>query len=161
MSQQAAAPREHPPEAERTAVYRLYDEDEELLYVGVAIEPRVRFRQHRLDKPWWPRVAAREIEWFDSRAEALAVEGLAIVRELPRHNQAGAQWPHHQVGEAPGRLLTTTDFKYDPQRWMDHVAATREPVVITRFRVPLVVIVPFFGEPSKDLDGEESGSHGA
>ncbi|MEH0579041.1 GIY-YIG nuclease family protein [Streptomyces sp. B21-108] len=45
--------------AERTAVYRLYDEDERLLYVGVASDPRVRFKQHGRDKSWRPRVTAR------------------------------------------------------------------------------------------------------
>lgn len=129
---------------ERTAVYRLYDENEQLLYVGVSADPRVRFRQHQRDRPWWPRVDAREIEWFDSRAEALDVEALAIRRELPLHNETGAQWPHHRLGEAPARLLSVTAFAFTPQQHMDRVAATREPIVITRHRIPLVVIVPYF-----------------
>lgn len=80
-------PAEPAPEAERTAVYRLYDKDELLLYVGVSTEPRVRFRQHQHDKDWWPLVATREIEWFDSRGAAECAEKEAIKGEQPGHNR--------------------------------------------------------------------------
>ncbi len=133
-------------QAERTAVYWLLDEDEQLLYVGVATDPRVRFKQHQREKPWWPQVAAREIEWFDTRAEALSAEVFAIREDLPIHNETGAQWPHHQLGEAPARPVSVTHFAMTPQQYMDEVTKTREPIVITRHRAPLVVIVPYFDE---------------
>ncbi|MEU5834525.1 type II toxin-antitoxin system prevent-host-death family antitoxin [Streptomyces diacarni] len=132
------------PTTERTAVYRLRDQDEQLLYVGVTSDPRMRFKQHERDKPWWPRVTQREIEWFNSREEASREEIRAITRELPRFNSAGTQWPHHRLGEAPARVVTTSDFKADPQGWMDRVAETQRPVVVTRYKVPQVVIVPYF-----------------
>ncbi|MFC9341436.1 hypothetical protein ACFT0G_25405 [Streptomyces sp. NPDC057020] len=129
---------------DRTALYRLYDDAELLLYVGVADNPRVRFGQHARDKPWWPKVTSREIEWFGSRDEALAAEVRAITEELPRHNSVGVQWPHHRLGEAPAEAITTTDFKADPQGWMDRVARSQQAVVVTRYKVPQVVIVPYF-----------------
>ncbi|MEU3785236.1 GIY-YIG nuclease family protein [Streptomyces sp900129855] len=135
---------EEAPAAERTAVYRLYDEDERLLYVGVASDPRVRFKQHGRDKSWWPRVTAREIEWFDSREEALKVEARVITRELPLHNDAGVQWPYHRLGEAPARVISTTTFQADPPGWLGRVAERQQPIVVTRNKVPLVVIVPHF-----------------
>lgn len=66
------------------------------------------------------------------------MEARAIVRELPRHNDVGVQWPHHRLGEAPARVLNTTAFKADPQGWMDHVAETKQPLVVTRNKVPQV-----------------------
>ncbi|WP_329368794.1 GIY-YIG nuclease family protein [Streptomyces sp. NBC_00669] len=136
--------------SERTALYRLHDEDAQLLYVGVTNDPKARFRQHARDKPWWPRVSTREIEWFDTREEALRVESQAIIRELPRHNDAGVQWPHHRLGEAPARVMHTSDFKMDPQACFDQIAETQQPVVVTRYGVPQVVIVPYFDRQAEE-----------
>lgn len=54
----------NPPE--RTALYRLYDTRHQLLYVGITNDPRVRFATHAVDKPWWPNVVRRDVEWFPS-----------------------------------------------------------------------------------------------
>ncbi|MFF4053550.1 hypothetical protein ACFYZ5_43810 [Streptomyces chartreusis] len=89
--------------------------------------------------------AVCEIEWHDSREEALTARARAIVRELRRPNEMGVQWPHHRLGEARAKTLHTMDFKADPQGWMDHVAETQRPIVITRHRVPQVVVVLYFG----------------
>jgi predicted GIY-YIG superfamily endonuclease len=59
---------------ERTALYRLYDGREQLLYVGVTRNVRRRWEFHRKDKSWWSEVRIREIEWLPSREEALAQE---------------------------------------------------------------------------------------
>ncbi|MEW2568386.1 GIY-YIG nuclease family protein [Streptomyces sp. NPDC047070] len=72
--------------AERTAVYRLFGKDEQLLYVGISTQPRVRFRQHERDSAWWPQVTIREIEWSDSRVAAEDAEKRAIQDEQPLHN---------------------------------------------------------------------------
>jgi hypothetical protein len=53
--------------ADRTALYRLYDETGQLLYVGITTYPPKRFVEHERDKPWWPQVARR-------RARKLGVE---------------------------------------------------------------------------------------
>lgn len=75
-----------PAAPERTALYRLYDKRHNLLYVGITNDPRVRFAAHAVDKPWWPSVVRRDLEWFPSRAEALAAEGEAIRIEKPGAN---------------------------------------------------------------------------
>jgi DNA-binding transcriptional regulator YhcF (GntR family)/predicted GIY-YIG superfamily endonuclease len=71
---------------ERTALYRLYDADGELLYVGITNKPRHRFGQHRRTKPWWPRVANKEVVWFDSPTDATQAERAAIAAEKPSQN---------------------------------------------------------------------------
>lgn len=77
----------------RTALYRLYDEDDRLLYVGIAFNPRVRCYHHKKHKPWWPSVARREVEWHDNRRQAEAAESAAIAAEKPRYNVSGVPDP--------------------------------------------------------------------
>jgi len=77
----------------RTALYRLYDADGHLLYVGVTDRPSVRFAQHEADKAWWPEVATKEITWRRTRQAALKAELRAIQREHPRYNKMGAVAP--------------------------------------------------------------------
>ena len=75
------------PEPERTALYRLYDADDELLYIGVSKHPELRFEEHRMaGAKWIPKVARRDIAWYSTRREALAAEKAAIETEHPRHN---------------------------------------------------------------------------
>ncbi|MFD7016092.1 GIY-YIG nuclease family protein [Streptomyces sp. NPDC059928] len=72
-----------------TALYRLYDSDDRLLYIGVTKNPPRRFAAHRSDKPWWPNVARREVSWWPTRYEAGRAESAAIWNESPLYNQAG------------------------------------------------------------------------
>lgn len=73
--------------ADRTALYRLYDEAGHLLYVGITTYPPKRFVEHERDKPWWPQVARRDVEWIASRAQAETAERCAIAAEQPRYNR--------------------------------------------------------------------------
>ncbi|MYU24609.1 GIY-YIG nuclease family protein [Streptomyces sp. SID8352] len=72
--------------ATRTALYRLYDVDDQLLYIGIAVDPETRMRVHSREKTWWPLVAQRSIEWFTDRPAAEAAERSAIITEQPVHN---------------------------------------------------------------------------
>ena len=71
---------------ERTAVYRLYSARDELLYVGVARNPDVRWKHHAAHKAWWPEVGRRDVAWHPDRADALQAEAAAIRDESPRYN---------------------------------------------------------------------------
>lgn len=73
-------------QTERTALYRLFDADEKLLYIGISRDPKIRWRQHRRWSAWSTQVAMRVIEWHDSRTAALLAELRAIRTERPRHN---------------------------------------------------------------------------
>jgi GIY-YIG catalytic domain len=70
----------------RTALYRLYDAEGELLYVGISQNPDVRWGQHSQNKPWWPAVEERKIEWHETRAAAAVAEKAAIRTERPYWN---------------------------------------------------------------------------
>lgn len=69
------------------AVYRLYDDEGTLLYVGASYNPDRRCEEHRR-KPWGARIARRTEAWYPSREEAFEVERDAIWKEGPLHNQA-------------------------------------------------------------------------
>lgn len=68
-------------------LYRLYDADGELLYIGISYSAIIRFAQHRDRQPWIDDVCRIEIEAHDvSRAEIEEMEAEAIRTENPRYN---------------------------------------------------------------------------
>jgi hypothetical protein len=80
----------------RSALYRLYDSEGTLLYVGISAHPSERLKQHAGDKAWWHHVARHEITWIDSRDEAVKAEAEAMRSELPLYNgyhHLGGDWP--------------------------------------------------------------------
>lgn len=74
-----------PASTERTALYRLYDADGCLLYIGITQDPARRFTDHA-SKPWWPAVAQREVTWHSTHSAARAAEVESIKIEMPKHN---------------------------------------------------------------------------
>lgn len=70
----------------RTALYRCFDADDELLYVGISKDPAARWKQHQSKAPWWRDVAMRTVEWYDDRPAAEVAERKAVQTEGPRHN---------------------------------------------------------------------------
>jgi predicted GIY-YIG superfamily endonuclease len=69
-----------------TALYRLRNNADDLLYVGISGDPLRRWTQHAADKEWWPEVSHFNIAWFERREAALAAEAAAIRTEKPVHN---------------------------------------------------------------------------
>lgn len=69
-----------------TCLYRLFDESEALLYVGISNTPKERWKQHAADKPWWPLVTTRTEEWYLDRGDAEKAERVAREVEKPRFN---------------------------------------------------------------------------
>jgi predicted GIY-YIG superfamily endonuclease len=81
--------------SERTALYRLFDAEGVLLYVGISKEFGTRWHQHARSQPWWGEVHHQTIEWHESRADAEAAEETAIRMDFrhaaqrdSRHNEA-------------------------------------------------------------------------
>lgn len=67
-------------------VYRMFDADGTLLYVGSTVARRQRMRSHEQHALWWPLVAATRYEDFATEREARLAEILAIQSEQPLHN---------------------------------------------------------------------------
>jgi predicted GIY-YIG superfamily endonuclease len=90
----------------RAAVYRLYDAEGTLLYIGASYNPDRRCEEH-MRKPWGSQIARRAEEWHPSREDAFAAERRAIWEEGPRHNRAStpeyAELKRKQAAETLGK----------------------------------------------------------
>lgn len=100
-------------------LYRMFDKDGRLLYVGISRSAVARFAQHGRQQTWIMEVARVEIETREcTRQEILAAELQAIRVERPIYNKAGVlefrtpkrlahdlkKWP--TVKEMVGRVLS-------------------------------------------------------
>jgi hypothetical protein len=74
-------------------VYRCYDAEGDLLYIGSSIDVRQRLRAHKAPgvggSRWWPEVDRVECEGYDTEAKCRLAEAEAIRREPSRYNRAG------------------------------------------------------------------------
>lgn len=76
-------------EPERTALYRLYDGEHDLLYIGISRDPDKRFKAHAHEKNWWHCVEYVDVTWFDSFPDARKAEDAAHLSERPPYNGMG------------------------------------------------------------------------
>jgi predicted GIY-YIG superfamily endonuclease len=67
-------------------LYRMFDANEQLLYIGLTNNPKGRFGRHRDTKDWFAQVSRIQLEIFDSRQELVDAERAAIAAEKPLHN---------------------------------------------------------------------------
>lgn len=124
-----------------TAVYRLYDADGVLLYVGVTDEPKTRFKTHAGTKSWWPSVYSRRIEWHQDRAAAETAERTAIREEYPLWNRDDSPWAPVEV--AGGKLAVA-----------EKAAATPRPRI-----AEALTSVPACIAPETQTDDEEDRAY--
>jgi len=69
-----------------TKLYRHFDKDGVLLYVGISLCAVYRLSQHMNDAVWAPYIARIDIETYESREAALDAEREAITTEFPFFN---------------------------------------------------------------------------
>jgi len=68
-------------------LYRHYDKDDNILYIGITHNLRHRTRMHRKQRTWWfNEVSRTETEEFEDKASALEAEQKAIRDLEPPHN---------------------------------------------------------------------------
>lgn len=68
-------------------LYRYFDEDGSLLYVGVSYSAVKRLVGHKGAANWTSEIRSITIEKFEDRDLALRAESIAIKDEAPRHNK--------------------------------------------------------------------------
>jgi len=83
-------------------LYRCYDANGALLYIGVSWTAPTRFRQHSAGSRWWADVATISLERCKNRRQAETAERAAIQRERPLHNKIHATAAPVEVDEDPG-----------------------------------------------------------
>lgn len=67
-------------------LYRHFDADDNLLYVGVSISILNRIRGHRSNSHWFDRIAKITIQNFNTKEEMYEAEKYAILNEKPLCN---------------------------------------------------------------------------
>jgi predicted GIY-YIG superfamily endonuclease len=78
-----------------TALYRHYDKNNHLLYVGISLNPLKRLTEHKssASAKWVTAIAHITVEWFPSLSLAETAERLAIQTEGPTYNRAWSWAP--------------------------------------------------------------------
>lgn len=90
---------------DETAVYRLYDVNDRLLYVGMGRNPMGRWASHADQHAWWPDVARFEVTWYPTRQEAAAEERRALREDDAAHNVHGTpKWASVVSGHVRSEL---------------------------------------------------------
>lgn len=69
------------------AVYKLYDADDVLLYVGYSQSVAHRLSQHEKNKEWWARVARISISRYETALDARGIEKHTIALLCPLFNK--------------------------------------------------------------------------
>jgi len=77
----------------RHYVYRFFDADGQLIYVGCTHKPEQRIAIHQYTMWWAPQIARTKIKVYADKASARAAEAEAIRNERPRWNVLG-KWVH-------------------------------------------------------------------
>jgi predicted GIY-YIG superfamily endonuclease len=67
-----------------THLYRHFNSENELLYVGISVDAVARLKRHSSEWKW--TVARSEIAMFPTREEAISAEAAAIRAEQPKYN---------------------------------------------------------------------------
>ena len=67
-------------------LYRHFDANDNLLYVGVSSRISQRIKEHSIHSSWWQNVSKITLEHFEIRKEVLEAERNAIIAEQPKHN---------------------------------------------------------------------------
>lgn len=74
-------------------LYRFYDADGVLLYVGISGRIRQRVKEHAAGASWFEVAARVDIQHLPNRKEAADAERAAIKAERPLHNVMHAERP--------------------------------------------------------------------
>ena len=69
-----------------TSLYRHYNKDDQLLYIGVSLSAYARLSQHKANSEWAKSSVKMTTETFDNREDALKAEKNAIINECPLFN---------------------------------------------------------------------------
>jgi DNA-binding MarR family transcriptional regulator len=71
----------------KTSLYRHFDSEGILLYVGVSLSQLNRLQQHSRNAKWFDKITSVTIEHFETRELALEAEAIAIMEEEPLYNK--------------------------------------------------------------------------
>ena len=77
------------------AVYFVYNDTGDVVYIGVTYDPYARIRNHANTAPWRSEIAEWSADWYLNRRDAEYVELILISEQQPIYNVAGT--PLHRA----------------------------------------------------------------
>lgn len=135
----------------KTDLYRHFDENGTLLYVGVSLSAMHRLGQHKEHSHWYERIKNVTIEKFETRESALHAETMAIVHEKPEYNiakKAIAQKIRKQIEEEERQKQIEEEEKQKHRKdkelllrrfvWFNPFYSVRETADILRVSEPTI-----------------------
>lgn len=125
----------------RTALYRHFDADGKLLYVGISLSPTYRLSQHRDASLWFTQIVRVEIAWFDTREGAMAAEQSAIQAEKPLHNVMHAR-PTKEIRSLEMAEESAAELTRRVARFSTHysIKAAAELLGISKHRIASAIV---------------------
>lgn len=138
-------------------VYRFFDADDNLLYVGSAVYFNTRFSQHVQRKARWVPLASRGlVTWYPSALESEIGEVATIIAERPLFNEE-----HNRFPDAPQRLFDYLDGRDRldllPDRMTRRLVRTGLTIKDDRAEVRCAVLFPpnftVFKAPAAEIVG--------
>ena len=134
-------------------MYRFYDGQGKLLYVGITIDPWRRWREHVQEKPWYPQVKHQAVTWYDAEWQARKAETRAIRTERPEFNIAGALKPldRFKVGRELAMMVAAFWIGIPVvctfgARWLPWLADVEAGVMFSS-PIPVFVMLSIIGNP--------------
>ncbi|WP_448679960.1 GIY-YIG nuclease family protein [Pseudomonas nicosulfuronedens] len=104
-------------------LYRHFDADGALLYVGISLNAISRLAQHKDHAHWFQLIARVEIEQHPSREAAIQAEKIAITKENPRHNLVRPAPPKQSRGaQASSENLISRLVSFNPTYSIKQIA---------------------------------------
>lgn len=95
-------------------LYRHFDANGDLLYVGTSLSAVKRLGQHKYNSVWFSQIARVDIEMFESRNLALQAEEIAIKSEFPLYNVIYARQPLSEPDpDREAKILKMIEDAYD------------------------------------------------
>lgn len=134
----------------RPKLYRHYDSEERLLYVGISTSIMARLSAHKCNSEWFDQVSKITIENFDNIYDMRAAEKDAIKKEKPIFNQTHAERTALRknsilslndlafyLSVPAGRIRVDLRFKRFPL-----IPETEKPFTWTKWKVDLHIMKP-------------------
>jgi len=91
-------------------LYRLYDAEGDLLYIGISADADKRLKQHQTKPEWGDRIESMTTEACGTRERALLAEREAIASEQPTYNIL------HMERNSKAYLLNKSEVDYVAER---------------------------------------------
>lgn len=108
-------------------LYRIFDADGALLYVGATTNPGKRYRDHSIIQAWWDEASTITLQHLDTYEELAVAEVAAIKAEKPKYNVSNADVPKPWLHKPKGPMGEGCFFRRPDGLWAGRVDLARGP----------------------------------